>query len=186
MGGHTSSFLNEERINAYQECTKLTRSEILHVYSVYRDELEGADTLTHKVPIQKVRELSVLQNCPFRDRLIKLFSEDRTGALGFEDLLDLVAVFHPNGDVQGKATYAFRLFDGDSDGYLDKADLIRILSIFNGEPKRLDMTSSTVQDIADTILDEADFDGDHKLSYVEFEAIVAQSANFASHFSFHF
>ena len=47
---------------------------------------------------------------------------------------------------------------------------------------RLDVAA--LESVVNIILQEADLDGDEKLSYVEFEHVVARSPNFVSAFSF--
>jgi hypothetical protein len=43
-------------------------------------------------------------------RLCKVFSEDGSGALGFEEFLDLFSVFSPQADNAVRLTYVFRAY----------------------------------------------------------------------------
>ena len=43
-------------------------------------------------------------------RMCRVFSEDGTGALGFEDFLDMLSVFSQNSDKEVKLGYIFRIY----------------------------------------------------------------------------
>lgn len=69
--------------------------------------------------------------------------------------------------------------DFDGDGYLDKADLIRTIECLCGKEE---LTQNEMQTVADKILEEADLDGDHRLSYVEFEHVISRAPDFINTF----
>lgn len=49
-------------------------------------------------------------------RMCEVFSIDGSGAMTFEDFLDLMSVFSEGATRDVKASYAFRIYDFDSDG----------------------------------------------------------------------
>lgn len=51
-----------------------------------------------------------LQNNPFAERLLNLFSSEADGCLSFEDFLDMLSVFSRAAPDTLKARYAFRLY----------------------------------------------------------------------------
>lgn len=69
--------------------------------------------------------------------------------------------------------------DFDNDGYLDKNDLINTLKRLCG-PEQLQVYE--MQLVSDKILEEADLDGDHRLSYVEFEHVISRAPDFVNTF----
>ena len=69
--------------------------------------------------------------------------------------------------------------DFDGDGYLDKKDLMDTIERLCGT----DGLSEYERDlVADKILEEADLDGDHRLSYVEFEHVISRAPDFVNTF----
>ena len=57
----------------------------------------------------------------FRVWTTQVFSEDGSGDMSFEDFLDMMSVFSEGATRDVKASYAFRIYDFDDDGYIWKA-----------------------------------------------------------------
>ena len=52
----------------------------------------------------------ILQENPFRDRIVKVFSSSNDGQMTFEDFLDMMSVFSDNAPKSVKVEYAFRIY----------------------------------------------------------------------------
>ena len=133
--------------------------------------------------MDKVLELVELKENPFAERICLVFSQNPDGAnrgdISFEDFLDMMSVFSEGATRDVKASYAFRIYDFDGDGYLDKKDLMDTIERLCGT----DGLSEYERDlVADKILEEADLDGDHRLSYVEFEHVISRAPDFVNTF----
>eukprot|EP00051_Salpingoeca_urceolata_P026807 m.478787 g.478787 ORF g.478787 m.478787 type:complete len:180 (-) comp21231_c0_seq1:259-798(-) len=175
MGQKQSTFTQDE-LEEYQDCTFFTKKEILHVHKRFRQlNTRNAERIT----LSEVLELPELKVNPFRERICQIFSEDGSGAMSFEDFLDMMSVFSEGATRDVKASYAFRMYDFDGDGYLDKQDLIEAITCLCGagglKPAEMEL-------ISDKILEEADLDGDHRLSYVEFEHVISRAPDFINTF----
>ena len=66
------------------------------------------------------------------------------------------------------------LADFNGDNNLNKEDLVETIKLLcgDGELKQIEM-----DEVADKIIEEADLDGDGKLTYVEFEHIISRLAS---------
>lgn len=175
--GQSHSALSNEELEEYEYCTFFNRKEILHVHQrfIQLKKEEGSSI----VPLKNMLELAEIQNNPFRERICTVFSQDETGDLTFEDFLDMMSVFSENATRDVKASYAFRIYDYDNDGYLGRDDLIETVRALCGEEN---LTASEMAQVADKILTEADLDGDGRLSYVEFDNVIARAPDFVSTF----
>eukprot|EP00056_Hartaetosiga_gracilis_P001805 m.47777 g.47777 ORF g.47777 m.47777 type:complete len:191 (-) comp10789_c0_seq1:33-605(-) len=186
MGCSSSHAIDAARLEEYQDCTFFTKREIIHVLEIF-EKLGLTDTaglqrrtdFEEKLPMDVfTTELDELKENPFKERMCEVFSQSG-GELGFEDFLDMMSVFSEGATADVKASYAFRIYDFDNDGYLDKTDLINTIERLCGEhgleEKERDL-------VADKILEEADLDGDHKLSYVEFEHVISRAPDFVNTF----
>ena len=69
--------------------------------------------------------------------------------------------------------------DFDGDRYLSKEDLIDCVKCLCGEDE---LKPQEMQLVADKIIEEADLDGDHRLSYVEFEHVISRAPDFINTF----
>ena len=174
--GNTHTGFSQAELEEYQDCTFFTKREILHVHKRFQ-QLNTRDQ--EILLMEEVLALPELKVNPFRERICQVFSEDGSGSLTFEDFLDLMSVFSEGATRDVKASYAFRIYDFDGDGYLDKQDLMETITCLCGEDE---LRASETELVADKILEEADLDGDHRLSYVEFEHVVSRSAEFTSSF----
>ena len=130
-----------------------------------------------------------LAHNPFATRICEVFSADGTGDMGFEDFLDMFSVFSENATRDVKASYAFRIYDFDCDGYLNERDLQETLARLTGRvPTDPDsgLAPSVATEVIKKVFAEADLDGDKRLSYVEFENIISRSPDFLNTFRIRF
>ncbi len=95
--GVMSSLLPKNKLAEYQESTFFTKSEIERVFRRYRslcrDTNADVDGGRHKIPVEVCAAQPELAVNPFRLRICSVFSSDGSGALDFEDLLNLFSIF---------------------------------------------------------------------------------------------
>jgi calcium and integrin-binding protein 1 len=78
-----------------------------------------------------------------------------------------------------KASYAFKIYDFDGDEYIGREDLRITTKLLVGEKS---LSSAQIDEVVTQIFDEADLDTDERLSFVEFEHIVARAPDFVNTF----
>ncbi|XP_017787055.1 PREDICTED: calcium and integrin-binding family member 2 [Nicrophorus vespilloides] len=185
MGNKLVTF-SEQQLENYQDCTFFTRKEILRVHKRFREvrsdlvpkNMIEDQPVTIRIPLESMEKLPELKENPFRSRICEVFSRDGKGNLSFEDFLDLLSVFSEQAPRDIKVFYAFRIYDFDGDQHIGSEDLdqaIRLLTY--GELSPEDM-----QQITEKVIEEADVDGDGKLSYMEFEHVITRAPDFLSTF----
>lgn len=74
-------------------------------------------------------------------------------------------------------TVAFKVYDMDRDGYISNGELFLVLKMMVGN----NLKDGQLQQIVDKTIMEADKDGDGKLSFEEFQTMVAQTVRFCSY-----
>ncbi|XP_055612533.1 calcium and integrin-binding family member 2-like [Uranotaenia lowii] len=185
MGNKVVTF-TDEQLEDYQDCTFFTRKDILRVYKRFRSMnpdlvpkvmIEGqASTL--KVSRECIERMPELVENPFKRRMCEAFSRDGDGDLTFEEFLDLLSVFSEMAPRDIKVFYAFKIYDFDKDGFIGHADLLNVIIALT----RNELTIEEHQQIAEKVIEEADVDGDGKLSYLEFEHVITRAPDFISTF----
>ncbi|XP_062981436.1 calcium and integrin-binding family member 4 [Elgaria multicarinata webbii] len=110
---------------------------------------------------------------PFRDRICKVFSSD--GYFTFEDIVGMASIFSDLACLSLKIEYAFRIYDFNDDGFIDKEDLQNVIRRLVHENK---LSEEGIMSLANQVLEEADLDNDKMLSLAEFEHAMSKSPDF--------
>jgi len=100
---------------------------------------------------------------PVASRIIALFNEG-DDHINFKQFITTLSAFSPKGDKKLKLKYAFKVYDVDSDGSISIADLSQVLSMMVGK----NLPPEQLRIIVEKTIEDADVDGDGKLSFDEF------------------
>lgn len=141
------------------------------------------ESLHTRVSFEQILSLPELKANPFKERICMVFSTSPTrDSLSFEDFLDLLNVFSDTATPDIKSHYAFRIFDFDDDGTLDREDLSRLVNCLTGEGEDTRLSASEMKQLIDNILEESDIDRDGTINLSEFQHVISRSPDFASSF----
>ncbi|KAI5708000.1 hypothetical protein M8J77_014368 [Diaphorina citri] len=184
--GNKLVVFTEEQLEDYQDCTFFTRKEILRAQKRFREvspstvpkQMTGVEPTTVRVPVHKLITIAELRENPFGQRICQVFSEDGQGNLNFEEFLELLSVFSEQASRDIKVFYAFKIYDFDNDQYIGMSDLeigIRLLT-------RSELSVQELTQVSEKVIEEADVDGDGKLSFMEFEHVILRAPDFLATF----
>ncbi|KAJ8248750.1 hypothetical protein GJAV_G00227340 [Gymnothorax javanicus] len=115
-----------------------------------------------------------LKENPFRSRIVESFSEDGEGNLSFNDFVDMFSVLSEMAPRELKAIYAFKIYDFNTDNFICKEDLEKTLNKLTRE----ELTPEEVNLVCEKAIEEADLDGDSKLSFADFENMISRAPDF--------
>merc|ERR1719437_12621 len=121
--------------------------------------------------VDEFMSLPELQQNPLVQRVIEIFDDDGNGEVDFKEFIQGVSQFSVKGDKQSKLKFAFRIYDIDNDGYISNGELFQVLKMMVGN----NLKETQLQQIVDKTIIYADQDGDGKISYEEFCALVDNS-----------
>ncbi|KAK2146174.1 hypothetical protein LSH36_626g00007 [Paralvinella palmiformis] len=65
---------------------------------------------TFKISHNRIEKMPEFKENPFKKRICRVFSEDGTGDMSFDDFLDMFSVFSEGAPRSVKANYAFRIY----------------------------------------------------------------------------
>uniref|UniRef100_A0A673TQ49 Calcium and integrin-binding protein 1 n=1 Tax=Suricata suricatta TaxID=37032 RepID=A0A673TQ49_SURSU len=211
MGG-SGSRLSKELLAEYQDLTFLTKQEIiLGAPDAHRratsqpppglgaplapaahrrfcellpqEHRSMEESLQIRVSLEQILSLPELKANPFKERICKVFSTSPArDSLSFEDFLDLLSVFSDTATPDIKSHYAFRIFDFDDDGTLNREDLSQLVNCLTGQGEDTRLSASEMKQLIDNILEESDIDRDGTINLSEFQHVISRSPDFASSF----
>ncbi|XP_015728865.1 calcium and integrin-binding protein 1 isoform X2 [Coturnix japonica] len=184
MGG-SSSLLPREALGEYQELTFLNKQEILLAYKRFsellpREQRDNARSV--RVPKSRILTLPELRANPFQHRICHVFSTslDRDDSMSFEDFLDMLSVFSDAATSDIKSHYAFRIFDFDDDGVLDRKDLEKLVNCLTGQGEESRLSNTEMEQLIRNVLEESDIDKDGTINLSEFQHVISRSPDFVS------
>ena len=205
MGGNNTK-LGKGEEEDYRKLTFLTEKEINLCFSKFskllseqqQAELKSRETLTinsqnFSVPIADlIEKLPELKQNPFARRMCQVFSRDQNEKMFFEDFLDMMSVLSENAPTQVKAEWAFRIFDEDGDGRLDKKDIARVVRKMTLEDDQegdeedarsvKEVQEEQVNKVVTHVINETDINKSDSISLVEFKQMVSKSHDFEDNF----
>ncbi|KAF3686143.1 Calcium and integrin-binding family member 2 Kinase-interacting protein 2 [Channa argus] len=165
-----------------RDCTFFTRKEILRLHGRYRElaphlvPLDYTNNPEIRVPLTLIVTMPELKENPFRDRIVETFSEDGQGNLSFNDFVDMFSALCETSPRELKTIYAFKIYDYNRDNFICKEDLEKTLNkLTKGE-----LTPEEVTLVCNKAIEEADLDGDNKLSFADFENMISKAPDFLS------
>jgi Ca2+-binding EF-hand superfamily protein len=104
-------------------------------------------------------------------RVLAGFDRNGDGAISRDEFLDGVRALVLGTD-QDKLAFAFRLWDLDGDGFLDREELHRMVALSMAESDVTERASQPAPHLAGVLLSEADKDGDGRVSFDELLQVV--------------
>ncbi|NWX44926.1 CIB1 protein, partial [Steatornis caripensis] len=141
---------------------------------------ERDNACSARVAKSQILTLPELRANPFQHRICRVFSTSDNGddSMCFEDFLDMLSVFSYSATSDVKSHYAFRIFDFDDDGTLDRKDLEKVVNCLTGPSEEFRLSNAEMEQLIQNILEESDIDKDGTINLSEFQHVVSRSPDF--------
>merc|ERR1711953_923373 len=182
MGGNNTKLSKEEKEVqlCYTRFSRLLPPGVL-------EEVDNINDPQCRVEITRLLELPELKCNPFNIRLCRVFSGDRDNMI-FEEFLDMTTVLSEYTPSNVKAEWAFRVFDFDGDGKLNKDDIYKTVSALTDQAEQgedresKEKLETEKREVVRNVLEETDLNGSGFISLVEFKQLVTKSHDFKDNF----
>jgi len=166
MGNLTSQNLNltEQEIEAMKSESNFTEDELKKLHRRFKKlDKDNSGTLT----IDEFMSVPELAVNPLLERILQIFDENKDNEIQFTEFINALSTFS-KGDQESKLRFAFRVYDIDNDGQISNGELFQVLKMMVGK----NLNDIQLQQIVDKTIIEGDKNGDGKISYEEFKAMV--------------
>lgn len=149
-------------------CANFDSEEIKRLGKRFRKlDIDGSGALSK----EEFMQIADLQQNPLVQRVIDLFDTDGNGEVDFKEFIEGISQFSVRGDKEAKLKFAFKVYDMDRDGYISNGELFLVLKMMVGN----NLKDTQLQQIVDKTIINADKDGDGKINYEEFCALVGDA-----------
>ncbi|XP_040819475.1 calcineurin subunit B type 2 [Ochotona curzoniae] len=146
-------------------CSHFDHDEIKRLGKRFRKlDLDQSGTLS----VEEFLSLPQLEQNPLAKRVIDIFDTDGNGEVDFKEFILGTSQFSVKGDEEQKLRFAFSIYDMDKDGYISNGELFQVLKMMVGNNLR----DWHLQQLVDKTIITLDKDGDGKISFEEFSAVV--------------
>lgn len=159
MGANTSALLSEE-IEEIARQSSLSQPEVKRLYRRFQKLDRNQSGTLEADELMMIPELAMN---PLVPRIVAVFD-----SVNFRQFVNNLGVFGPNGSVDAKVDFAFRVYDVDGDGFVSEEDLEAVLKMMVGD----NIADDSLHRVVRKVFADADKDGDGLISKDEFSAVV--------------
>nr|XP_019584820.1 PREDICTED: calcineurin subunit B type 2 [Rhinolophus sinicus] len=146
-------------------CSHFNREEIRRLGKRFKKlDLDSSGALS----VDEFLSLPGLQHNPLVQRVIQVFDRDGNGEVDFEEFVVGTSQFSVKGNQEEKLRFAFNIYDMDKDGYISNGELFQVLKMMVGD----NLHDWQLQQLVDKTIIILDTDGDGRISFEEFSAVV--------------
>jgi len=127
-------------------------------------DADGSGSLS----VDEIMALPSIAENPLVRRVVDVFDTNNDGELDFKEFIDGLAQVANKADKVQKLTFAFKIYDIDKDGYISNGELFRVLKAMVGN----NLKDTQLQQVVDKTIMIHDKDGDGKIGFDEFCAVI--------------
>ena len=172
----SSTDLQTADINELERDSGFRPGEVKKLYDRFRKLDRTGRGFIRREDLLKIPELAMN---PLVHRIIALFrptdsvGKDGVWQINFKEFLKALSVFSEKGSIEAKASFAFRIYDVDGDGFVGHSDMVEVMKAMVGE----NVTDEKLLEIVSNTIEAWDVDNDGKLNFEEFFNGLSKETN---------
>ncbi|GKT23232.1 Calcineurin B protein like protein [Aduncisulcus paluster] len=175
MGNSESApVLSKKDIKDLMGYTPFGEQEIKNLFDSFtRFAKFDADAKEYVMSLSVFKEVMGLDDGPLSTRVFSVLDADKSGALDFREYAIGVGFFRQGGSQMDKLKFAFRIFDIDGDGTIERSELGELVAA-SAMQHGVKMKPKAVEEAVDAFFSLSDGDGDGGITFAEFQKLNAK------------